>query len=52
MSCIKGKLRNMKHSQVRARQYYKDYELGVGRKMQQLDTAGEQVCMAFRIVFM
>lgn len=45
MVTVKGKLRDMRHTQVRARRYFKDYEQGLKQKMQHLDTAEEQVCV-------
>ena len=48
MVAVKGKLRDMRHTQVRARRYFQDYELGLKQKMQHLNTAEEQVCMVWK----
>ena len=45
MAAVRGKLRDVKHTQVRARRYFQEYEQGLKRKMQHLDTAEEQVCI-------
>ena len=45
MAVVRGKLRDLKHSQVRARRYFQEYEQGLKQKMQHLDTAEEKVCM-------
>ena len=45
MAVVRGKLRDLKHSQVRARRYFQEYEQGLRQKMQRLDTGEEKVCM-------
>lgn len=45
MAVVRGKLRDLKHSQVRARRYFQEYEQGLKQKMQHLDTAEEKVCI-------